>query len=380
MNFTQSAEFVAEHCWDNGGFTKQTAPSSTHPLIQSSAKWLLNAWVYFIIKALLLQLPHVMWKSRYGPIIKALTQSCEDLMKQLAQHWLKFSESADEAYRKKLELAADSIDKDVSYQTAMAMTRDVIYITRRQLPLCAEIYNFNQIRWTYQVLALSIFTILDCILLLSCSEYWPSDFICSLPNTEIVRCIVPHVTILWYALFLSCICIVLALLILCVYQLWLLCYIRSRSINGTFLERLPLAESIVTPPWARCRDRHSYRFLCILLLQNPCVLQPLEFTRALVAQLHDDGKTYINHKKAPISIESHKQMHFLSPEDYDSDDRAQQMKTYKQYERLDSDIANDKAATRKATVSSLRAQKKMMSRPKSSSRELIWEEQRDSAI
>ena len=174
---------------------------------------------------------------------------------------------------------------DVTYNAVVAMTRDVVQITQQQVPRYSRVLTFVTLRLLYTMTVISLYVAVDLFFFATVNAYDSTDYYCPLPNAETIRCMVPMMQFLWHGALLALCCSVFVWFVTLRNVFSMLRILCSSSTAGCFLERVPLSGTTVDLSWQSSTDRRTYKILSKFLLQNVCILHPLNFLEAFVQHL-----------------------------------------------------------------------------------------------
>lgn len=314
---------VADFCWEHGHFRSNATTSSPHPLHLDwlsaviNPHWVLQAYVYFLIRIFLLAMPHVSWNLFFKTPLASIIKSSADMVRELETHWLRYGERATHCnapYAEAIHSASpqeephpESAHPDsphevphhrrvshhnsqvVHLEAIQRMTRDIIQITHHQIPTYSSMLTFVQLRLIVDVVLMSLFVLLDFLLFKICAHHRSTDWHCELPNGDSVQCTIPLVHLLQQAAILSLFASCFTLLMLTTGSICLICHICSPKTNECFLELLPRASQSEDLKFKSVQYRKTYKLISKHLLQNYCIIQPVNFLRSFVKHLEDNN-------------------------------------------------------------------------------------------
>jgi hypothetical protein len=289
-DFGQPQATINEYCWEHGRL--QSNSTSEHwttswPSIfnQVDPDWVLQAYVYFILRFFVFALPHIYWNLNFRASIQSIIKSCVDILKELEVQWLQYAEKAEGAnHPKEVQAAANQL---------RALTRDIVQITRHQLPFYRRILTFVQCRMVLDIIFLTVFVVLDFVLFRIVSRYNSTDLYCPLPNEESVRCVIPMMQLLWQVVVLSLLASCFCLLMCVAHSIHLLHFICSKDTKDCFLDQIPYAGVCEDLRMKKVGERKTYKLLSKFLLLNYCVIQPLHFIQSFVRHLEENHQVKV---------------------------------------------------------------------------------------
>ena len=177
-----------------------------------------------------------------------------------------------------------------TYRAVMAMTRDVVQITKKQIPHYTKILAYMSFRVAYETTAFLIFGILDFIMFKISNRYITTDFKCTLPNEEKIQCMVPMMSFQWHMSLLSMLMTFVMLVASVLYLLYALIQLCNPSLKGTFLDRIPYSENAADVRFHSCHQRITYKLVSKFLMQNIAILHPLNFLESFVDHIKENHK------------------------------------------------------------------------------------------
>lgn len=191
---------------------------------------------------------------------------------------------------------------EVCRSAVLSMTEDVIHIIQRQMSTQHHLLYFILVRAVYDFLSIVVFFLLDSSMFIHAHCFDSTDYYCTLPNEEVIRCMVPMMQFHWHASIFAMSTSTVMLLLNILHLAQMLKIICFRDTSKCFLANIPLADNLGNNNWSSRRDRATYKFISVLVLKNISVLHPLKFLQDFVTHLSRTDK--LNLEMQPLTVQS----------------------------------------------------------------------------